>query len=68
MKTVLKILSYLGLVLTVIPSFMFLMDLMSLESVKLVMILGGVLWFATAPILQKRGPSPLDHPEYQDNI
>jgi hypothetical protein len=66
MKTLLKILSRLALGLTIVPAFLFLFNLMSLETVKVIMIIGTVLWIATAPIVQKR--NPLVHDEFQDNI
>ena len=66
MKTLLKILSRLALGLMIVPAFLFLFNLMSLETVKVIMIIGSVLWIATAPILQKR--NPLVHNEFQNNI
>ena len=56
MRTLPKILSRLALGLTIVPALLFLFDLMSLETVKVIMIIGSVLWIATAPIVQKRNP------------
>ncbi|QXD31000.1 hypothetical protein [Candidatus Pelagisphaera phototrophica] len=56
MKTLPKILSRLALGLTIVPAFLFLFNLMSLETVKVIMIIVAVLWIATAPIVQKRNP------------
>ena len=66
MKTLLKSLSRLALGLTIVPAFLFLFDSISLETVKVVMIIGAVLWIATAPMVQKQ--NPLVHDEFQDNI
>lgn len=49
MKTLLKILSYLGLILTAIPSFFYFMGEISLEMSKHLMTAGMILWFVTAP-------------------
>ncbi len=68
MNTVLKILARLGLGLTIIPSILFLFDSMSLETVKIIMIIGLVLWFATAPLIQKTSQERLTHAKNRDNI
>lgn len=68
MKILLKALSWLGLALTIGPAFLFLADTMTLETVKITMVIGVVLWLFTAPILQKQNQNPLVHPENQDNI
>lgn len=49
MKTILKILSFIGLILTVVPSFMVFNDSITLDMHKWLMLLGTILWFATAP-------------------
>ncbi|MBO8130033.1 MAG: hypothetical protein H0Z29_00785 [Candidatus Marinimicrobia bacterium] len=46
---VLKILSFAGLILTVIPSFFVFAGIISLEVNKNLMIIGTILWFATSP-------------------
>ncbi len=68
MKLALKTLSRLGLAFTIIPSFLFLFDLIRLETVKLAMIAGVVLWFATSPFLQASAASRVVHSENQDNL
>ncbi len=68
MKLVLKFISRAGLVLTIVPAFLFLTDAMTLDAVKKSMILGAVLWLVTAPIIQSQNQNPLDHPENRDNI
>lgn len=68
MNLVLKFLSRAGLVLTIVPAFLFLTDAMTLEAVKGSMILGAVLWLVTAPIIQRQNQNPLEHPENRDNL
>lgn len=46
---ILKVIAYLALVLTIVPPFMFLADSIEVEAMKNVMIVGFVMWFATAP-------------------
>lgn len=54
MDNILKIVGRVGLVLTILPSILFLLNMMSLGTAKWVMILGTVLWLVAAPIVQKR--------------
>lgn len=68
MNTALRILSWLGLALTIGPAFLFLVDAMNLETVKATMILGAALWLASAPILQRQKQNALTHPENRDNL
>lgn len=49
MKTVLKTLSYGGLVLTILPSLLVLSGRMELETHYLWTLAGTILWFSTAP-------------------
>lgn len=49
MKSILKIFSAIGLILTVIPSFMVFSGAISLDINKWLMLLGTILWFSTAP-------------------
>ena len=48
MKLVLKIISYTGLGLTIIPSILFLMDKIELSQLKLYMFIGVFVWFGSA--------------------
>jgi len=48
MKLVLKIISYTGLGLTIIPSILFLMDEIELSQLKLFMFIGVFVWFGSA--------------------
>ncbi len=49
MKPLLRILSYVGLLLTVIPSILVFAGSISLELHKQLMTVGMLLWFLTAP-------------------
>jgi hypothetical protein len=53
MKKILTIIARLSLVLTVVPAFLHLFDLISADSVKGIMIAATVSWFITAPLLQR---------------
>lgn len=61
MKSILIIISYLGLALTIIPSILVLQGVISLENNFLLMAIGMVLWFATSPFWMKS--TSLDEPE-----
>ena len=49
MKNLLKIISAIGLVLTLVPSFLVFTQTIDLENHKLLMLIGTILWFGTAP-------------------
>lgn len=49
MKIAIKILSYIGLALTIIPVFFVLNGSMSDETYKSLMLAGTIGWFVTAP-------------------
>ncbi len=49
MKLIIKIISYIGLGLTLIPSIMVFTGDATLESNKMLMLIGTVLWFISAP-------------------
>ena len=49
MQTILKILSYIGLLLTVVPSFLVFAGVIELSFHKILMLIGTLLWFGTAP-------------------
>ncbi|WP_430907866.1 hypothetical protein [Maribacter sp. 2-571] len=44
-----KILSYIGLALTIIPSFLVFAQLLDLEWYKNLILSGTLIWFCTAP-------------------
>jgi len=47
-KTILIILSLLGLLFTLLPSFLYFFEIISFDSHKKIMLAGAVLWFGTA--------------------
>lgn len=49
MRWPLKVASWLGLALTLLPSLAVLSGALSLEAFKTVVLAGSVLWLATAP-------------------
>ena len=53
MKSTLKIISFLGLCLTIVPSILVLKDKIDLDLHKTLMIIGTFLWFVTAPFWMK---------------
>ena len=58
MKALLKVVSALGLALTVVPSMLVLTGRLSWAQHAGAMLAGAVLWFATAPFwMQERGGS-----------
>lgn len=48
-NSILKIISAIGLILTLGPSVLVFLGLIPLETHKILMLIGTVLWFATAP-------------------
>lgn len=54
MKTITKILSYIALGLTVIPSFYVFSGSISWQTHADLMLGGTILWFVTAPFWMKR--------------
>jgi hypothetical protein len=53
-KTVSKLISFLGLVLTVAPSFFVLAGRIDWSLHSKLMLAGMILWFATAPFWMKK--------------
>jgi hypothetical protein len=53
MKSILKILSYSGLALTIIPSLLVFKGIIPIELHYNLMIAGMVLWFVSAPFWMK---------------
>ena len=49
MKLLVKFISYIGLVLTLIPSLLVLTGYISLDSCKMLMLIGTIVWFVSAP-------------------
>lgn len=56
MKKILPYISYLGLVLTVLPGFLVFFGVIELKTHYILMATGMVAWFATAPFWMQ-GPS-----------
>ena len=54
MKATLKSLSYIGLLGTFVPSILVFSGAILLETHKVIMIIGMVLWFVTAPFWMDR--------------
>ncbi len=54
MRIGLPIVSYIALGLTVVPSVMFLMGTVELDSVKLLMLIATVVWFVVTPFWMGR--------------
>lgn len=49
MRKVLIVISIIGIILTVVPAFLVLTGVLSLEENKNLMLLGTVFWFVSAP-------------------
>lgn len=49
MKLLIKTISYMGLVLTLFPSFFVFTGNLSLESSKMFTFIGTIIWFISAP-------------------
>ena len=54
MRSGLMLLSFAGLVLTIVPSFLVFTQMMSREMFAALMTVGTVLWFATAPFWMRK--------------
>ncbi|MBK8946849.1 MAG: hypothetical protein IPM32_16490 [Ignavibacteriae bacterium] len=48
MKTVLMILSLIGLISTILPSILVFTNVISMETNKIIMAIGTILWFSSA--------------------
>lgn len=49
MMLIVKLISVLGLALTVVPAFLVFADVIAWQTHAQLMLLGAVLWFASAP-------------------
>ena len=59
MKPILMIVSFLGLLLTVGPSFLVYYGVINFETHKTVALIGTILWIGTAPFwMNKSTPQP----------
>lgn len=59
MQFILKIISYLGLILTVVPSFLVFAGVIELSFHKTLMLIGTLLWFLTAPFWMNKEKQPV---------
>lgn len=50
MRTIIKIIGYLGIIILILPSILFLAGKMELDSVKTVMIVATIIWFGASII------------------
>ncbi|WKN33536.1 hypothetical protein PZB74_09355 [Porifericola rhodea] len=50
MKTIVKILSLIGLVLTLLPAILYFYDYISADLHKQLMLCGTLIWFVSAPL------------------
>lgn len=70
MKTILKSISYIALLATVLPSVLVFAGTIELETHKWIMLIAMVVWFITAPFSIKRkglvdpDPDPSHFQEY----
>ncbi len=53
MTPIIKIVSYIGLALTIVPSVLFFNDAMSLDAMKTSMTIGMLCWLVAAPLAQR---------------
>ncbi len=49
MNSIIKLISYFGLALTIIPSILVFAGFTTLETSKIFMIIGTIIWFISAP-------------------
>ena len=56
MTTWLRLVSYLGLALTLLPSFLVFAGRLSLPTFKTLVLVGTLLWLTTAPLWINREP------------
>ncbi|MCK5455490.1 MAG: hypothetical protein KAI45_00095 [Melioribacteraceae bacterium] len=49
MKSLLKLVSLIGLVVTIVPAFLVFTDVITLSNSKVLMMVGTILWFVSAP-------------------
>jgi len=54
MKTICKGISYIGLLLTVVPSILVFSGSIELDTHKTMMLIGMVIWFVAAPFWVKK--------------
>ena len=51
MRTIIKLIGYIGIVVLIVPSMLYLAGRMELEKVKTIMIVATIVWFGASAIL-----------------
>ena len=54
MKKILMIISFVGLILTVLPAFLIFSKIINWETYIILIFLGTIIWFLTAPFWMKK--------------
>jgi len=57
MKSLIKLISYFGLALTIIPAFLVFNGKITLEFSKWLMLIGTIVWFLSAPTWMNKNES-----------
>jgi hypothetical protein len=52
-RIILNVISFVGLVLTIVPAFLVFFQRMELQQNKNLMFIGTIMWFVTAPFWMK---------------
>lgn len=60
MKLILTFIARISLVATVLPAFLHLADIISLDAVKWIMAISCATWFISAPLLQRAHEKTID--------
>lgn len=61
MKLLLTLIARLSLAATVLPAFLYLFGLLSLDAVKWIMAISCATWFISAPLLQRAHEKAIEH-------
>ena len=51
MRTIIRLIGYIGIVVLIVPSILFLAGRMELDQVKTIMIVATIVWFGASAIL-----------------
>ena len=51
MRTIIRLIGYIGIVVLIVPSMLYLAGKMELDQVKTIMIVATVVWFGSSAIL-----------------
>lgn len=52
MRQIIKIIGYIAIAATILPSILFLAGKMELGTVKIIMLVATIVWFATATMIE----------------